>query len=367
MRSNFFNAGRVIAINVLVLFVLANIAYWAIPVVTVARNTFWSTAEVDDPRMNLPNYVDSPWAKQHFREFAALTMKHMSYIGWRRKEFTGQTITVGGRYLQRRTVNNRNDKDATAYFFGGSTMWGTGAPDDQTIPSQFNAITGIHAENFGESAYVARQNLVMLIQLLEDGKRPNLVFFYDGANDVIAKCRRDATPASYYREAELVASLERSKIKDQSFAYFLRPLFSVAADIRQKLTTDSARPFPIYDCHESPKKSAAIAEGLIRDWTIAQQLVEAYGGQFIAALQPVAYFSSTRKGHIYLSKELEAQYDAVYPLIKQRLMRHKHFYDLTDALDVDEFVYIDFCHVSPNGNRRIASRLAAIAKNRIER
>jgi len=33
------------------------------------------------------------------------------------------------------------------------------------------------------------------------------------------------------------------------------------------------------------------------------------------------------------------------------------FIDLTNSFDIDEEIYLDFCHVSPNGNAIIADRL----------
>jgi hypothetical protein len=37
------------------------------------------------------------------------------------------------------------------------------------------------------------------------------------------------------------------------------------------------------------------------------------------------------------------------------------FYDLVSILDGDEYFYIDECHLSPNGNRLVAARIAEIA------
>jgi hypothetical protein len=35
-------------------------------------------------------------------------------------------------------------------------------------------------------------------------------------------------------------------------------------------------------------------------------------------------------------------------------------YDFTDSFDGGEPIYIDFCHVSENGNRIVAERLARV-------
>jgi hypothetical protein len=363
MRSVSAVVLRILFYNVLILFVIANVAYWAIPIVSLISKSFETPRpSTIDERQLLPNYAGVQWADQHFRELGQLTTGYKSFIGWRRKQFKGQTIVVGGPYFQRRTVNDRSKGDREVYFFGGSTMWGTGAPDSETIPSQFAAITGMRVENFGESAYVAHQGLAMLIQLLEDGHRPNLVIFYDGANEVDIKCRRVLTPTSYVLESRITSALETPKPNPLSFTYFLRPVISLADEIHSAIFPLHAPPDPsTYDCNNDRQKAEAIAENLVRDWTLAKQLVESYGGEFIAALQPVAFFSKTRLDHVELSPELEAQFRVVYPFILMKLARTQQFYDLTAVLDIDEYVYIDFCHVSPNGNRRIAASLAGLA------
>ena len=35
---------------------------------------------------------------------------------------------------------------------------------------------------------------------------------------------------------------------------------------------------------------------------------------------------------------------------------------LTSALDADDYVYVDFVHLSPNGNRMVATRIVEIAE-----
>ena len=51
------------------------------------------------------------------------------------------------------------------------------------------------------------------------------------------------------------------------------------------------------------------------------------------------------------------QYEVVYPLIKSKMTDQPGLYDFTDVLDKPEYIYIDFSHVSPNGNRYVAERI----------
>ena len=76
------------------------------------------------------------------------------------------------------------------WFFGGSTMWGTGASDSQTIPSHFNSLTNMSVYNFGQGGWNSRQSLNQLINAIGDNNNPSVVIFYDGVND-IQQCRSE--------------------------------------------------------------------------------------------------------------------------------------------------------------------------------
>jgi hypothetical protein len=107
-----------------------------------------------------------------------------------------------------------------------------------------------------------------------------------------------------------------------------------------------------------------VADALIQDWEMARKLTEAHGGRFIGILQPVAHFSATRKDHIRLADIQRKQFEAVYPLIRARMAGRPGLHDLTGVLDRDEHIYIDFCHVSPNGNRYVAQRIVELLESR---
>ena len=51
----------------------------------------------------------------------------------------------------------------------------------------------------------------------------------------------------------------------------------------------------------------------------------------------------------------------VYPLTRQAAAEADlNFYDLSKVCDRDEYIYIDWVHVSPNGNEYMADALATI-------
>jgi hypothetical protein len=351
---------RTIYVNVLVLFVLANLLYWLIPVGGAISRTYKASFLETLFRKIPPAYAssDAAWIKRHWQEVNQSRDVYKSYIGWRHAPFRGETINVEGPYLQRRTANEKTPGDTKVYFFGGSTMWGIGVRDAETIPSQFAAITGLRSENFGERGWVAHQSLMLLIQLLQAGHRPDLVVFYDGANDALEKCRSEISAEAHPREREFDTVL-RNGSRNASFSHFLAPLVTLSVWVNDRLGPLQTGT-EWFECHRNPQKVETIADNMMRDWRLAKQLVEGHGGRFIGILQPTPFASRTRLDHLQLSSYIGAQYAAVYPIVRDRVVREGEFHDFVSALDRDEYLYVDWSHLAPKGNRYIAEKIAEI-------
>jgi hypothetical protein len=77
----------------------------------------------------------------------------------------------------------------------------------------------------------------------------------------------------------------------------------------------------------------------------------------------VIYLSDTKTDHLKLSEALRWRYEMLYPLIIDMIDREfpeltGNFMDLRAALDRDEYFYIDWCHLSPDGNQLVAERIS---------
>jgi lysophospholipase L1-like esterase len=314
----------------------------------------------------LPNYRGAEWARKHFYEYDRLGKgEYVAYYGWRRPLHTGETINID-EHGKRRTYRDQTvTAERTIAFFGGSTTWGTGADDDRTIPSAFIRMNPEYVgHNFGETGYVAHQSLNVFLERYFDGFRPDVVVFYDGVNDVWNKCRSELGPYSHAREYTIRTALRESGASSgESFWLTVLPIRNFVEKTMRVLGNEKRAETSYYDCHKDPKKAERIARILLSDWLIVKNLVEGYGGTFVPILQPVIYFSDTRKEHLKLSEALKWQYETVYPLILDLLDREfpqlaDNFMDLRNALDRDEYFYIDWCHLSPNGNQLVAERIS---------
>lgn len=307
-----------------------------------------------DPRAALPNYQGVDWAAQHFREFAEVSTLYQDFIGWRRAPFEGKTIHVDAEgYRQHPGAPKREQADV--WFFGGSTTWGPGASDEHTIPARLQANAGRTVFNFGESAYTAHQSYNLLMKSYLQGGQPKQVVFYDGANEVVIKCRAELNFYSTSHEVTIRERLRSSHLSPQ----LLAPTLELLGRGLRSASADKG-----YDCHSNEAKRKQIAAALVMDWTLARQLVESRGGRFVAVLQPISFTGKPRLDHLPGLKDAKAlreQYDAVYPEIKRQLDQAGIPYaDLTRAFDIDDHVYIDFAHVSPRGNDLMAKNIAKL-------
>jgi lysophospholipase L1-like esterase len=333
--------------------------------VLAIRAVNWMKPEIHSATYRLPNYAGRPWAQTHFHEVNQLESQYEAYYGWRRLPFHGETINLDQDGL-RATWRAPGAPGATVAFFGGSTTWGTGARDAETIPSEFVKLNpGYRGVNFGESGYMAHQSLNLLMKGYGEGFRPELVVFYDGVNDT-GKCRRELDAFSHAREFEIRSVMREGSVRNpESFGFLFLPVTSFVDRVGRVLGQRGQTRDAFFDCDTRTDKAHAVARALLQDWLYAQQLVEGYGGTFVAALQPVAYLSHTRLDHLKLEPALGRQYEVVYPLILELLAQDPAFaalrssvLDLRTAVDLDRYLYIDWCHLSPEGNQEVAARIS---------
>ncbi len=140
----------------------------------------WAGFPVDDYA-----HEDEPWTEDYFRELIGAGALHDYILGQRPRDFRGEHFNVVD---GRRASLSVADPQLTVWFFGGSTMYGIGQRDDHTIPSVVARLAEsggmpIDAVNFGASGDVNWVETIRLAQALADEPTPDLIVFYDGAND----------------------------------------------------------------------------------------------------------------------------------------------------------------------------------------
>jgi hypothetical protein len=123
-----------------------------------------------DPRALQPAYANAAYdVDVLLKEDRELERSmYRPYTVWSRKPFAGQAINIDEEGI-RKTHHGSTVPDAMRlWMFGGSTMWGTGAPDGQTIPSYMAKLLNqdrgleVNVLNLGEIGFVSTQENVAL-------------------------------------------------------------------------------------------------------------------------------------------------------------------------------------------------------------
>jgi hypothetical protein len=348
---------KIAAINVATFLVLLVIVNWTC-------GFFLKQDGAEKGREKLPNYEsDFEHAKVVFKDYNSVQHQYEPFVGWKTLPYKGPSLHINAEGMRESPVIPSDRKTGSVHFFGGSTMWGEGSDDNHTIPALFNTRNpGFEVYNHGQLAYNSRQELDALISLYATGKRPDIVVFYDGVNDAAFLCPKEIKklPAHrlvpMYREKLYVG--KTALAKEVAGKIFISNILGVVRKATHKRTPENSP----YDCVTNPEKAEQIAEMMMKNWEMANEIVTKRGGRFIAILQPAAFIGNPRTDHLKLDEDLGKNFQEIYRRLKQKIGERNHPWiaDLSDRFDGNDLIYIDFCHVSPNGNEIIAREISAL-------
>jgi hypothetical protein len=362
----FYNIYNTVKIVSVIKFVAINLAVFAILLVGLnwACGVYLRKTSKSN-RSELPNYSDNhEHARAVFADYNRIQHRYEPFVGWKTLPYTGKTTHISQSGLR------THDPEATdaavkpvVRFFGGSTMWGEGSDDDNTIPALFNDLNPrFKVYNHGQLAYNTRQEVDELISVYSREERTDVVIFYDGVNDAAFLCPKVITelPAHrlvpMYRDKLYVG--RSAMIKEVMKKIFIEDILAVIQKHTYKPTPDNSP----YDCTSDKEKAEGIAEMMMKNWELAHEIVTARNGTFIAVLQPAAYIGNPRTDHLQLDEELGKNFDEIYTRLSKKIAERRHpwIIDLSRAFDNQEYIFIDFCHVSPNGNAIIAREISNV-------
>lgn len=315
-----------------------------------------------DKRADLPAYKDHEKAKRTYEDQRISNSEYVPFTEWRQPQYTSENLNIDENGYRQHTIGAGNKPNAqTLGFFGGSTVWGTGVDDNGTLPGQFDAITDqFTVTNYGERGYTSFQNLIDLMKLMNQNKAPQTAVFFEGFNDVWVHCNGFVTESlnGHLEEKHMLAALRRVEKKNYLYNNILVPIMSLMMEIiGGKENSQSA------SCSKDPARAEAVAELIVRNMEMGHVLVSSYGGSLFAFLQPHAYVGKPRIDHLGLDSETRLvqrqQFDAVYPIVQAKMKSRGNgwFFDITTAIDGNQYLLVDHAHVTDEGNKIIAEAI----------
>lgn len=342
----------------------------------------------------LPNYRGR---EQEVRRIVAdsvdLGARYAMFGGYRSTPYESQTLHID-------RDGRRFDPAAARYgrppiaFYGGSTIWGAGETDSRTIPAIFARNNKINVLNEGDGGYTSRNALGWLITNLATPYQVEMIVFYDGVND-IRNCDLvgglgnhagdiDADPAvgRLFSYAKLAPGVSSAGLARRDYVSAVSGNLYPAILLTSKLAMNfgglvnrAGAGARLEDrqvnfrCAQNREVADAAAERMIRNWQMANALAQSRGIPFLAILQPQAYETRSRTEKVALDPAISEEYRAFYAAVRRRMaaLNADWFADLSGALDghQNEYLFIDFCHLSSRGNEIMAQAIAAaIAKRK---
>lgn len=354
----------VIAVTVFLLIALELISFMAL------RALRSSVFEETPGKRILAAYQGQSWAPALAREEKASRQiyDYKPYIVWRSHPFHGETLNIDENGMRQTDHSHCDANQFTIWMFGGSTMRGNGSPDWGTIPSQLAAIfekSGQPAcvRNFGEGAWVSTQEVTQLMLALKsEARKPNLVIFYDGANDTYVPYQSGKADVHMNFDTIQNQFAGQRALRDGGFGYLLQTntvqlMFSLVA---KSAAHKGDRPVPNTNLEGLAKASV---ENYFANMDTVQGLAHQYGFDYAFFWQPVIYTS--HKGlvgdetQIKESKKL-ANLATWTPMVYEHVhgQQKPHFYDLTNTFDQsNQTLFLDWCHITMTGNELIAHRM----------
>ena len=344
----------------------------------------------DDLRASLPAYDGVDYDPRALLEEVRKSDRtvYEPYTIWKRRPYRGThtTIDIAG---SRRTVGNSSSEDALdVWMFGGSAVWGVGAPDDETIPSRLatllNGTLGIEAnvKNLGRRGYVSTQEVIYLVRELQAGRRPDIVVFYNGVNDAAAVSLWPEFPGAHV-SFDTVRDRFESNGEDDDIGWFARStgLYKASRIVLDRVEGD---PFErdgiiVYadqDTGSTPNYRWLAERGLdiwLFNTRVIDGLAQDYGFVPLIAFQPGLWTAGKPldpSEESLIASEMEyaglktimtvrAEMAAI---LDERLSDPQTLdwvLNLNDLfIDTPDPLYIDYVHVTGRGNEIAARRIA---------
>lgn len=323
-----------------------------------------------DESMPIPeNYKNETWFKDYVREASSVffNVAWSPYVYWKTNAFKGQYININDDST-RKTWTPPFDLNKPVYeifIFGGSTLWGWGARDDQTIPSLISKVLynkyGIQSKitNYGEIGYINTQEFIRFIKELQQDKVPQVVVFYDGLNDVFTalQSRVAGIPQNEFkREKEFKDSIFR-KLFDSFIAK--SALYKVIFEVfgNGSIESDSK----LLSSEYLNQLSDQIASVHIANMKIIKSISSELKIKSLFYWQPVIF---TKNDLSYPEREFAELHNYAKPLSiktndKMQSSQELGFYNISNILSgYNKSFYIDPWHIDEKGNEIIANRIA---------
>lgn len=378
----FYTGLAVFGLNTLIVLVVLNILAW-IGVRAYSRYVFARTplGKYNQDKL-LRAYPGWDWEDLQVLLCCSLPYEYEPYTGHRNLPETRKYLTVderGFRHVANQGPWPPSNEYVNVFFFGGSTSFGSGVPDEDTVASHLQAelnqrlgTDAVRVYNFGRVHYISLQERILLENLLLEGHVPDFAVFLDGLNDFH---RNDGTPALTEEIRELLHSQEVARSRERLelvLTPFRRmPILTLARQLRDSASapslTERLTPEQIAAEYDPVEKLEGAAERYVRNQALIRAVAAPYGIQTLFVIQPIPTYKYDISYHVFSEGDLGYFHEANFAGFGYRILegrrsaleRQEDFLWLADMQeDVRENLYCDSIHYTSAFAKTISSAIA---------
>jgi hypothetical protein len=374
--KNWYTIAAVGLLTCVLLFLLLNLVLYA---VTRAKR-------LPEPS-RLPAASDLPklypgWAKTDVQTLLDETSRNGEYeyqpfTDFRERPFRGEFVNVdpaGFRFSKDQAPWPPRPQAINVFIFGGSTTFGAGLPDDQTIASYLQELAiadhparPVAVYNFAVPAYFSSQELILFQQLLNTGFVPNVAVFIDGLNDFL-----------FAEDQPLFAARLRNFMAGKSESPTWADVPMVGALQRLSALWGAAPPQKAIH-YDDPGLLPSVVDRYVANKRMIELIADGFGVRAVFVWQPVPTYKYDLQYHLVLQSHKNIQSfgtlwrdtkrcGAGYPLVEKLRDEGKlgpDFLWLADLQqDKRENLYVDNIHYNAPFSKEIAAQIYSYLRAR---
>jgi lysophospholipase L1-like esterase len=286
----------------------------------------------------------------------------------------------------RPTFYNENSPDRSKgkiiWLFGGSTMRGATDHDDRTIASYLaKELNSAHSQfrftvvNFGTNSFNSLlESKYLEKELIENPDKPDLVIFYDGANDAkyFAEHRTPYGHHGYRRVRSLIESYYASwfgllkPVTAAMHASFTKELWDKIYQVFVPLDENSPLVREMVDLTE-------------KRYDFVNKVANCFGAEFILVWQPMIWVENCQVSEAVKAKEkgividsdrfatVRKNFTTPYKALSDRLKTKSYFVSFQEALcpRTDAAYQQDGVHLRDKGREMVAKEMSLLVAQRL--
>ncbi len=321
-------------------------------------------------KLDVNRLLDETWKRPPIYE---------SITQFKERPFKGKFVNVdeaGFRYGKNQGPWPPKPKSFNVFVFGGSTTFGYGVPDDQTVPSYLQEHLRNKGQkntcvyNFARGYYFSTQELLLLEKLIINGFVPDMAVFIDGLNEFYYAGLEDLpwTPA-------LRRCTDRSIFEVSRSLFSLLPLSKAIGWASKRLggANDDIAPRDKAGDFKSKQgvKDLKLINSAIGRYKKNRKMIEAVARvnniKLIFVWQPVPAYKLDLKHHLFFKGSLgghEISYIG-YVEMEKKLRQGEFGNSFLWCADIQEglteTLYVDEVHYSAFMGNKLAARIVEMA------